>query len=214
MEPSPTDVPRSLERETGFEPATPSLEGSCSSQLSYSRPKKPLLLLSFRRGGGSCHLWKRPHRLRSPAAPCALASLACRGGEGRIRTSEGVSQQIYSLPRLAASVPLRSARATACGKRRMGNPPPFLVARPPTGSGRDRCDVGTRGVRVAALFVDSPPRQAGVPTSLRPSVYRAAMAATPLASPRPRARSSEAPLELARGLEPVTCGLQIRRSTN
>ena len=29
----------SLERETGFEPATPSLEGLCSSQLSYSRPK-------------------------------------------------------------------------------------------------------------------------------------------------------------------------------
>ncbi len=27
-----------MERETGFEPATPSLEGSCSSQLSYSRP--------------------------------------------------------------------------------------------------------------------------------------------------------------------------------
>src|SRR5262245_44663576 len=26
-----------MERETGFEPATPSLEGSCSSQLSYSR---------------------------------------------------------------------------------------------------------------------------------------------------------------------------------
>ena len=26
-----------LERETGFEPATPSLEGSCSSHLSYSR---------------------------------------------------------------------------------------------------------------------------------------------------------------------------------
>ena len=26
-----------LERETGLEPATPSLEGSCSSQLSYSR---------------------------------------------------------------------------------------------------------------------------------------------------------------------------------
>ena len=27
-----------VERETGLEPATPSLEGSCSSQLSYSRP--------------------------------------------------------------------------------------------------------------------------------------------------------------------------------
>ena len=30
-----------LERETGFEPATPSLEGSCSSQLSYSRENVP-----------------------------------------------------------------------------------------------------------------------------------------------------------------------------
>ena len=29
-----------LERETGFEPATHSLEGCCSSQLSYSRPLK------------------------------------------------------------------------------------------------------------------------------------------------------------------------------
>ena len=28
-----------LERETGFEPATHSLEGCCSSQLSYSRPE-------------------------------------------------------------------------------------------------------------------------------------------------------------------------------
>ncbi len=28
-----------MERETGFEPATPSLEGSCSSQLSYSRTR-------------------------------------------------------------------------------------------------------------------------------------------------------------------------------
>ncbi len=31
------DANPNLERETGFEPATPSLEGSCSSQLSYSR---------------------------------------------------------------------------------------------------------------------------------------------------------------------------------
>jgi hypothetical protein len=30
-----------LERETGFEPATHSLEGCCSSQLSYSRPEIP-----------------------------------------------------------------------------------------------------------------------------------------------------------------------------
>ena len=42
----------SLERETGFEPATPSLEGSCSSQLSYSRMPEPkrgfdLVLIAF-----------------------------------------------------------------------------------------------------------------------------------------------------------------------
>jgi hypothetical protein len=29
-------------------------------------------------------------------------------GQGWIRTSEGISQQIYSLPRLAASVPTRN----------------------------------------------------------------------------------------------------------
>jgi hypothetical protein len=33
---------KALERETGFEPATPSLEGSCSSQLSYSRLIQPV----------------------------------------------------------------------------------------------------------------------------------------------------------------------------
>ena len=84
-----------MERETGFEPATPSLEGSCSSQLSYSRPRNSFdLELIYEAGRGTY----------------------CRGlsgGEGRIRTSEGVSQQIYSLPRLAASVPLRLAEVAA-----------------------------------------------------------------------------------------------------
>ena len=86
-----------LERETGFEPATPSLEGSCSSQLSYSRPRNS-------RGTRSVdsNVWKRAGRL-------VLGPPVLRGGEGRIRTSEGVSQQIYSLPRLAASVPLQLA---------------------------------------------------------------------------------------------------------
>ena len=51
-----------VERETGFEPATPSLEGSCSSQLSYSRTQNQILCF--------------------PVARC--------GGEGRIRTSVGV----------------------------------------------------------------------------------------------------------------------------
>ena len=75
----------SLERETGFEPATPSLEGSCSSQLSYSRSEL-----------------STTHSVRT-----LYHHTSCRnGGEGRIRTSEGMIQQIYSLPRLAASVPL------------------------------------------------------------------------------------------------------------
>src|SRR3990172_990340 len=56
-------LPRTrMERETGFEPATPSLEGSGPSQLSYSRPRCPTRRTSTR-----------------PPRP---------GGEGRIRTSE------------------------------------------------------------------------------------------------------------------------------
>ena len=76
-----------MERETGFEPATPSLEGSCSSQLSYSRVPCPADVSA----GATAGLSRARRAL---------------GGEGRIRTSEGMIQQIYSLPRLAASVPL------------------------------------------------------------------------------------------------------------
>jgi hypothetical protein len=72
---------QAVERETGLEPATPSLEGLCSSQLSYSRPK--LFRVCLR---------------------CAIDLL---GGEGRIRTSEGVSQRVYSPSQLTALVPLR-----------------------------------------------------------------------------------------------------------
>ena len=84
-----------MERETGLEPATPSLEGSCSSQLSYSRPIPVSLVPSF--------------RVAFPTSTL-ICSAMLGGGEGRIRTSEVNRQQIYSLPRLAASVPLRSAR--------------------------------------------------------------------------------------------------------
>ena len=83
-----------VERETGFEPATPSLEGSCSSQLSYSRPRVP-----------------------RPSVSICFDPGRTRGGEGRIRTSEGESQQIYSLPRLAASVPLRILATRRSGPR-------------------------------------------------------------------------------------------------
>src|SRR5258706_3400222 len=82
--------PRGLERETGLEPATPSLEGLCSSQLSYSRPK--LFCVCFRHANRLLVL-------------CPL--MDGFGGEGRIRTSEGVSQRVYSPSHLAALVPLR-----------------------------------------------------------------------------------------------------------
>ncbi len=40
----------------------------------------------------------------------AFATRLLPGGGGRIRTYEGMSQQIYSLPPLAAWVPLRSLK--------------------------------------------------------------------------------------------------------
>ena len=78
-----------VERETGFEPATPSLEGSCSSQLSYSR------VIRF--------VGPRPGPFHRPLPVC-FSFLVERwvgrmdfedllevpfGGEGRIRTSVG-----------------------------------------------------------------------------------------------------------------------------
>ena len=98
-------IRQALERETGLEPATPSLEGWCSSHLSYSREKLP-----------------NPSRVQDavsrivPGLLGRVAASSCHGsdhgsggaagGERRIRTSVGQGQQIYSLPRLTASVSL------------------------------------------------------------------------------------------------------------
>src|SRR5579862_2981831 len=46
------------------------------------------------------------------------------GGGGRIRTYEGISQQIYSLPPLAAWVPLLEMSRVFCGAR-----PPLSMSR-------------------------------------------------------------------------------------
>lgn len=100
--------PGCLERGTGFEPATTSLEGWCSAtelpphSRTLSHPRAVPLL-----------------SLRSTAAPDRTRGGPSRvGGLGGIRTPEGVSQQIYSLPPLAAWVPARlegnrSPRASA-----------------------------------------------------------------------------------------------------
>src|SRR4249920_2234586 len=57
---------------------------------------------------------------RSPRLRCVLSRRSCgrakAGGEGRIRTSEGLGRQIYSLLRLTASLPRRDAASTFQGR--------------------------------------------------------------------------------------------------
>ena len=89
-----------MERETGIEPATNSLEG-CDSTTEllpplYSRPPARTALLAdkpFASSFGS-PTEARPHGLRGKV-----------GGEGRTRTFEARRRQIYSLLRLTASLP-------------------------------------------------------------------------------------------------------------
>ena len=73
---------KEMERETSLELATLCLEGRYSSQLSYSRPNFCVYVPSFRR-----------------------VDKKLNGGQGRIRTFEDRSQQIYSLSPLATRAP-------------------------------------------------------------------------------------------------------------
>ena len=111
-----------LERETGLEPATPSLEGSCSSQLSYSRPRASV---EHRFPIPRSRISESPKDLHDQAPPVIAAvqsfefehpntrrSPWWRGEDSNLRR---LSQQIYSLPRLTASVPHRhTTRSTRC----------------------------------------------------------------------------------------------------
>ena len=105
-----------LERETGLEPATPSLEGWCSSHLSYSRMKTGAKLLWIPLLDSPSEL---PALADSPFSPFSRSGQRA-GGERRIRTSVGASQQIYSLPRLTASVSLLESTRFA---DRVASPP-------------------------------------------------------------------------------------------
>ena len=130
---------KNLERETGIEPATNSLEG-CDSTTELLPPTRSLTC-SFALQRASPPY---PKSLRSESAVAvptrqshnqlvlaATAVLACRpqlaasqrakaGGEGRIRTSEGLGRQIYSLLRLTASLPRRAVAPTFQRRRRVG----------------------------------------------------------------------------------------------
>lgn len=161
-----------MERETGIEPATNSLEG-CDSTTELLPPtrlasfvfpplrrgkpayaSRPLhLLAASARHSRRLHalpasmsaanhpLVDAPFGVHASLIRSASASLATRasvptadqpcagfqpklartrerakaGGEGRIRTSEGLSRQIYSLLRLTASLPRRSPHIVSAG---------------------------------------------------------------------------------------------------
>src|SRR4029077_2582854 len=105
---------RFVERETGIEPASSAWKAGVLP-LNYSRP-------------GAAADCRNPHNthLEHP-----LVTSKKPGGGGWIRTSVGVSQQIYSLPPLATRAPLReeprtiarfrqAAEALSCGKRLEG----------------------------------------------------------------------------------------------
>ena len=78
-----------LEPMTGFEPVTSSLPRKCST------PELHRLVWSDERGSNS-----RPLAWKANALPTELPShFFC--GRGWIRTTEGINQQIYSLPHLA-----------------------------------------------------------------------------------------------------------------
>jgi hypothetical protein len=131
-----------VERGTGFEPATTSLEGWCSatelpprfaaadSSRRLSDDLRRGLLSSlwywhFGREASARRTWfdsasrRRSPRTRCPPSRSLILALgrgirllarlrrAKADGQGGIRTPEGVSQQIYSLPPLAAWVPAR-----------------------------------------------------------------------------------------------------------
>ena len=90
-----------VERETGFEPATPSLEGSCSSQLSYSRTESiphgaqfapPDLVFCF----GA--LWRRSARSHSSRKLAVGSRRARRGGEGGFEPRRRKPTDLQSAP--------------------------------------------------------------------------------------------------------------------
>jgi hypothetical protein len=113
-----------LERGTGFEPATTSLEGWCSATElppHFAAADSSRHDSDDRRRGLLSNSGTRSRSLQDIGAPRERPArgtrfttndprqleMPSRNGQGGIRTPEGVSQQIYSLPPLAAWVPAR-----------------------------------------------------------------------------------------------------------
>jgi hypothetical protein len=106
---------KNLERETGIEPATNSLEG-CDSTTELLPPScRPLRLPALRRAGPRSFTAPRrpsgPRHIRSAGLPPEARLRAQRAGGRRVVAREGLEpskaqgRQIYSLLRLTASLP-------------------------------------------------------------------------------------------------------------
>lgn len=112
-----------MERETGIEPATNSLEG-CDSTTELLPPTRRCRAASAWSARPPCscasrpspslaptQARQRPSRL-TPAVRLRPMGQAKAGGQGRIRTSVALGRQIYSLLRLTAPPPARISRAS------------------------------------------------------------------------------------------------------
>ena len=117
----------SLERETGFEPATPSLEGLCSSQLSYSRPKPFCVRLRAMHSNHSAAWWRGEDSNLRRLMPTGLQPVPF----DRFGTSPGESGLFESARERAQKKPrpAEHPRSLASPGNRLYSVLPVLLAR-------------------------------------------------------------------------------------
>ena len=90
-----------LERETGIEPATNSLEG-CDSTIELLPPPQI--------GNWKAEIGKRQRLNRISLLPDSIFQFPAPGGQGRVRTSvDRMGRQIYSLLLLTTQPPVRNS---------------------------------------------------------------------------------------------------------
>ena len=129
---SASNVGRSLERETGIEPATNSLEGCDSTTELLPPSRRPLRLSALRRASPLSHLTPAPSQACQPKLRRRTSGGGAKvGGEGRIRTFEAAGAtdlQSVAFDRFATS-PERP-----CTAPDLPATPPGSGPRPPRGS--------------------------------------------------------------------------------
>ena len=126
---------RRMERETGIEPATNSLEG-CDSTTELLPPARCPLRSTLRRASPRAFDSLPPPDTLRPTSdgwpanrnpPPLKAPAAKVGGEGRVRTSVARRRQVYSLLRLTALPPPRNtSRFSRCLPEHLRGVPFFV----------------------------------------------------------------------------------------